>query len=264
MNQVDYLSFKGNSNALVSLTFYNVFTFCMILSPLPFIFKIIKEKDVGDFCIYPYFVMMIRCFIVSLYFLGIEDIRAWNSIVNLFGVLASIALVILYYKYSRESGVRKRIVFSSVAIFTLMVSFVIIYFLVIYNTNEYHYDIHDQLSGAGIFAIIVDAGMVIAPTPFMYSMYRNTKARSIEWHLFLFTTSIGLMGLSSFIFYFCWGLGVYFFYSGLVFMSITFIQITLYLAIVYSKKHQNGNKNNTEKEPNEKIKHGLSNIVISV
>ncbi|EGC37906.1 hypothetical protein DICPUDRAFT_93972 [Dictyostelium purpureum] len=104
----------------------NVLIAAIVLSNVPYFYKIEMTRDVGEFNIYP-FVFMIGQALMWVAYGTISNIQGLVP-VNAFGLIFNLAFILIYISASRDTK-KKRIVMSSFVIYiAILVSFVLIIF----------------------------------------------------------------------------------------------------------------------------------------
>ncbi|KAM9991006.1 hypothetical protein ACTFIY_007034 [Dictyostelium cf. discoideum] len=102
----------------------NVFIACIVLSNVPYFYKIEKSRDVGKFNIFP-FVFMIGQAMMWVAYGTICDIQGLVP-VNAFGMLFNLAFILIYMGACTDITKKRRIMLSLMIFMSILVSFVLI------------------------------------------------------------------------------------------------------------------------------------------
>ncbi|KAN0042152.1 hypothetical protein ACTFIV_004711 [Dictyostelium citrinum] len=102
----------------------NVFIACIVLSNVPYFYKIEKSRDVGKFNIFP-FVFMIGQAMMWVAYGTICDIQGLVP-VNAFGMLFNLAFILIYMGACTDVTKKRRIMLSLMIFMSILVSFVLI------------------------------------------------------------------------------------------------------------------------------------------
>ncbi|KAN0029890.1 hypothetical protein ACTA71_008028 [Dictyostelium dimigraforme] len=154
----------------------NVFIACIVLSNVPYFYKIEKSRDVGQFNIYP-FVFMIGIFssysqaMMWVVYSMICDIEGIVP-VNTFGMLFDLAFILIFISACKDLSVKRKVMVSLMIELIVLVSFVAI---VVFQAPK---DMHQKILGWATSILLV--AFFFSPVLNFYPMFKQRTTGSLS------------------------------------------------------------------------------------
>ncbi|KAK5578558.1 hypothetical protein RB653_008230 [Dictyostelium firmibasis] len=148
----------------------NVFIACIVLSNVPYFYKIEKTRDVGQFNIYPFVFMIGQAMMWVVYSMicNIEGIVP----VNTFGMLFDLAFILIFISACKDLAVKRKVMISLMIELIVLVSFVAI---VVFQAPK---DMHQTILGWATSILLV--AFFFSPVLNFYSMFKKRTTGSLS------------------------------------------------------------------------------------
>ncbi|KAN0024994.1 hypothetical protein ACTFIV_009403 [Dictyostelium citrinum] len=148
----------------------NIFIACIVLSNVPYFYKIEKTRDVGQFNIYP-FVFMIGQAMMWVVYSMICDIEGIVP-VNTFGMLFDLAFILIFISACKDLTVKRKVMVSLMIELVVLVSFVAI---VVFQAPK---DMHQKILGWATSILLV--AFFFSPVLNFYPMFKQRTTGSLS------------------------------------------------------------------------------------